>query len=60
MGDPQFTDEEIAQLKEFAQNMSAYGRVSRGIRSGLIWVASGIAAWWVVWENFLKHFFWKG
>lgn len=54
------TDEEILRLKELAKDLEAYGRVGRKIRAGIIWAASGIVAWWVVWENILKHIFWRG
>jgi hypothetical protein len=57
--EPPFTEEEIAQLKEFAQNMNAYSRVSRQIRAGTIWLASGVVAGWALWENLIKHFIWR-
>ena len=54
-----FTEEEKARLTDLAQDLNAAGRVGRKIRATLIWIAGGVTAWWVVWENILKHV-WKG
>jgi membrane protein YdbS with pleckstrin-like domain len=54
----QFTEEEIQRLKELAKNLEATSRVSRIIKTTLLWVSSVIIAYLVIWENLLKGF-WK-
>lgn len=50
----QLSEEEIKTLKELAQNLQASSRIGRILKSGLIWLASSIAAGSLVWEFFLK------
>jgi hypothetical protein len=50
----QLNEEEIKTLKELAEDLQASSRVGRFIKSGLIWLASSIAAGSLIWEFFLK------
>lgn len=50
----ELNEEEIKTLKELAQNLQASSRIGRLVKSGLIWLASSIAAGSLIWEVFLK------
>ena len=54
----QFTPEEIKRLKELADSMGAWSKVGKSVRSGVLWLSTGIVGAWIIWEQGLAKLPW--
>jgi hypothetical protein len=54
----QLSEQEIAALKELAQNLMAMGRARRLVTSALLWLAGIVAASFLIWDRILSQLKW--
>lgn len=51
----ELTEEEIQTLKEVARNIQAGGRISRVLKTVLLWAAGVVTSWVLLWEFIIKN-----